>query len=1104
MPCHRVGRVVLLTCLSPLLLATARAAEEPVARGPAHAPTPYRYERGLLKQVPRAFLDNGPACVLYDCCADLLQPDGSDEEVYHQVIRLNNRKGVEALGEFHQIVFDPSYQKLTLNRACVHKAGGGSVAVRPQDLQLRDSNIDYLDCHRQRELLISFPGLAGGDVIEVEWTLRGKDPEGQGQFFNRFIFGTDEYPTVRSECFIRLGRDRVLRYATTGGDVKHEERDEGGTRLHVWRANLRPPLPAEDRLPRKEDLRLQLWWSTFASWEDVGQWYRHVRKGCWECTPDMRRAVCEATRGAASAADKARALAAWVRRNVRYLSLHERDSFAPHTPARVLANRYGDCKDQSQLLAVLLKAAGIPAGVAVLGWPDDGQVLEAVPSPMGTHAIVLATVDGHDHWIDPVVSDGRWDLLAADDYGRLTFVADGTGPVRLVRTPALTPEDNRTEVSVELKVRADGSAHGEATWAHYGVAAANARRTWMGLTASGRRQFVRQEVQRIDDSVRLERVTADEESLRDVDGPMRLRASFELTGLFDSAAVLAHDTKVWDELLHDKPAPDRRLPVLLGEPRGLRQTWVVELPAAYHWDDLGVPEKASARSAGCSYTRRIRRDRSRPQRLTVDFRARLEKPRVEPADLAAFRTFIKEATDLSSLWLSTGPVTKLEEAAAVEAALKANPHDTASALVLAQLYRSNSKPDEARRVLERASKENPGEDKLLEMLLLVADELKERSATDKARAQVQLARNAFDRGDMANASQHFEEASHTSSAVVQTAEALEFRGRLSEARGERKDAAAAYEAWLKLQPANAKAQEGMVRLALAAGERREAVDWWRRYTVAVGSDAAGLVTAADFALRLERYDDALDLAWRSRKGQSGAAAQRISGLVYLHRGKYRRAAKNLAAALEAAPRRSPPDGQVLQALIRARLALGQLSQAVTSAARAARVAGPSPELRRLCTLVRTLDVRRTSLEKECPAPPAQAALWSQLVGSYVCAEQLKADGRPAGEIDGLLTATLAGGVDFGPAYALRAQQALECGRLSQALADAEKAVALSPKEARGWLVRGRVRLERAAPGALADLEKAAKLSGGRDADVLRWLAVALAQANGNGRKASSH
>ena len=70
------------------------------------------------------------------------------------------------------------------------------------------------------------------------------------------------------------------------------------------------------------------------------------------------------------------------------------------------------------------------------------------------------------------------------------------------------------------------------------------------------------------------------------------------------------------------------------------------------------------------------------------------------------------------------------------------------------------------------------------------------------------------------------------------------------------------------------------------------------------------------------------------------------------------------------------------------------------------------------------------------------------------------------------SAALPDGVALGPAYGLRGLLALEHGRLTKALADAEKAVALSPADAMGYLVRGRVRLERAADGALEDLAKA--------------------------------
>jgi tetratricopeptide (TPR) repeat protein len=132
--------------------------------------------------------------------------------------------------------------------------------------------------------------------------------------------------------------------------------------------------------------------------------------------------------------------------------------------------------------------------------------------------------------------------------------------------------------------------------------------------------------------------------------------------------------------------------------------------------------------------------------------------------------------------------------------------------------------------------------------------------------------------------------------------------------------------------------------------------------------------------------------------------------------------------------------------------------------------------------------------KEVQAPAAKAAACRKAVECVVCAEHAHADGRPAAEVEALLSAARADGIEVGPAFGLRGLLALERGRLSQALADADRATALSPNEARGHYVRGRVRLERGDERALADLEKAAALGERRDAAVLHWLAAALHQA----------
>src|SRR5262245_18543850 len=115
-----------LACLVVLLVAPAvRAAEEwPVPRGPSREPNPYKYDAKVWAGVPKAFLEDVPACMLYTSTSHLIEKDGTVEIVSHEITRLNGRKGIENLGEYHSIYFDPSYQTLTLNEARVLKADG--------------------------------------------------------------------------------------------------------------------------------------------------------------------------------------------------------------------------------------------------------------------------------------------------------------------------------------------------------------------------------------------------------------------------------------------------------------------------------------------------------------------------------------------------------------------------------------------------------------------------------------------------------------------------------------------------------------------------------------------------------------------------------------------------------------------------------------------------------------------------------------------------------------------------------------------------------------------------------------------------------------------
>jgi hypothetical protein len=90
-----------------------------------------------------------------------------------------------------------------------------------------------------KQVVVSFPNLEVGDVIEVFWTVSGRHPEFQDQFFYRYTFGNDKYPTLRDEWTVRLPKERTLRFESINGAVPVTTTEDRGRRQTGLRADLR-------------------------------------------------------------------------------------------------------------------------------------------------------------------------------------------------------------------------------------------------------------------------------------------------------------------------------------------------------------------------------------------------------------------------------------------------------------------------------------------------------------------------------------------------------------------------------------------------------------------------------------------------------------------------------------------------------------------------------------------------------------------------------------------------------------------------------------------------------------------------------------------------
>ena len=103
----------------------------------------------------------------------------------------------------------------------------------------------------------------------------------------------------------------------------------------------------------------------------------------------------QADRRQTEVAEKEAAILDYLDREVRYTGIEFGEAaIVPQDPAETLSHKYGDCKDKATLLVAMLRAAGIPAYVALLNAGSRMDVPADMPG-MGLFDHAIVYVPGH-------------------------------------------------------------------------------------------------------------------------------------------------------------------------------------------------------------------------------------------------------------------------------------------------------------------------------------------------------------------------------------------------------------------------------------------------------------------------------------------------------------------------------------------------------------------------------------------------------------------------------------------------------------------------------------------------------------------------------------
>jgi tetratricopeptide (TPR) repeat protein len=220
-------------------------------------------------------------------------------------------------------------------------------------------------------------------------------------------------------------------------------RTEKGDRVK-WVFDYKPskPLWAFESFIRPEDVRLpEVVISTGKSWADVA--------ACYATTVDrqidlarVKGFVREELGGETRRKAVIAKLLAAAHRLVRYTGLEFGEaSIVPRSPSDTLARRYGDCKDQAVLLVAMLRAAGVPAHLALLNVDAWQETLPNHPAlDVFNHVIVYVPGDP-PLWIDLTAEYYPCDCIPFYDQGCLALIVAPTTR-ELVRIPRSDRRDS--------------------------------------------------------------------------------------------------------------------------------------------------------------------------------------------------------------------------------------------------------------------------------------------------------------------------------------------------------------------------------------------------------------------------------------------------------------------------------------------------------------------------------------------------------------------------------------------------------------------------------------------------------------------------------------
>lgn len=421
------------------------------------------------------------AVYLADVTSVRVQTSGLSSRFTQVVVKVLTDRGVESFRQL-PINWSPDRQEVRVLKARISKPDGSAV----DSFSDQDHNINepwtgmYYDA---RVRVLTFPALAPGDVLEVQYRV---DDTAVDNLLSDYWGDVDAvqsvFPKKRYLYAVDMPKERPLYWNKSAlpAWVAVTQQPQGDRVLYRFEAAEVAKIVPEPQMPGYAEVSTPLHVSTYKTWEDVGQFYWGLVRDQLTPNDELKKTVEKALAGV-DKRDEAKVVAAiydFVVTNTRYVALEFGiHGYKPYPVSRVLARRFGDCKDKASLIVAMLKVAGVDSRLVLLRMRHLGA-LSGEPASLSAFNHAIAYVPSLGLFLDGTAEfHGSRELPNADRVANVLIV-EPTGPSRFLTTPEAEPRENLTTLAMEVQLKAEGAVTASGSITSLGQSAPEMRRTY--------------------------------------------------------------------------------------------------------------------------------------------------------------------------------------------------------------------------------------------------------------------------------------------------------------------------------------------------------------------------------------------------------------------------------------------------------------------------------------------------------------------------------------------------------------------------------------------------------------------------------------------------